>query len=194
MFGVQPWLDIEEMGCATLAVTDADPDSARRCVGESARKLWTLKGEMEVGRTAPRQAVRDALAIEGGPVVLADTGDAPTSGAPGDSAELLRLLLQEAPDAPSLAWVRDPAAVAAAWKLRPGDSIRTRVGGMFTKEQFRPVEIEGRVRSLSDGRFVFRGAYNHGMLNEMGRTAVIDVGRISIVVSAARGSSRSTAR
>ena len=183
VFGVQPWLDIDEMGCATLAVTDADPDSGRRCVRESARKLWDRKGEMEVGRIAPRQAVRDALAIEGGPVVLADTGDAPTSGAPGDSAELLRLLLEEAPDAPSLAWVRDPAAVAAAWKLRPGDSIRTRVGGMFTNDLFRPVEIEGRVRSLSDGRFVFRGAYNHGMLNEMGRTAVIDVGRISIVVS-----------
>ena len=183
VFGVQPWLDIDEMGCATLAVTDADLDSARRCVRESAQKLWDLKGEMEVERTDPRHAIRDALAIEGGPVVLADTGDSPTAGAPGDSAELLRLLLEEAPDAPSLAWVRDPAAVAAAWKLRPGDSIRTRVGGMFTKELFRPVEIEGRVRSLSDGRFVFRGAYNHGMLNEMGRTAVIDVGRLSIVVS-----------
>lgn len=183
VFGVQPWLDIDEMGCATLAVTDADPDSGRRCVRESAQKLWDLKAEMEVGRTAPRQAVREALAIEGGPVVLADTGDAPTSGAPGDSAELLRLLLEEAPDAPSLAWVRDPAAVAAAWKLRPGDSIRTRVGGLFTNDLFQPVEIEGRVRSLSDGRFVFRGAYNHGMLNEMGRTAVIEVGRIAIVVS-----------
>ena len=45
------------------------------------------------------------------------------------------------------------------------------------------MEIEGRVRSLSDGRFVFRGAYNNGMLNEMGRTVVIEVGPLSIVVS-----------
>jgi microcystin degradation protein MlrC len=183
VFGVQPWLDIDEMGCATLAVADANRQSAQRCARESAQKLWDLKAELDVERTAPRAAVREALATEGGPVVLADLGDSPTAGAPGDSAELARLLLEEAPDVPSLAWVRDPAAVDQAWKLHPGDSIRTTIGGSFTKELFSPVEIEGRVRSLSDGRFIFRGSYNNGMLNEMGRTAVIDVGGLSVVVS-----------
>lgn len=183
VFAVQPWLDIDEMGCATVAVANADTESAQRCVRESAEQLWGFRAELEAARTDPRQAIHEALATEGGPVVLGDSSDSPTAGAPGDSAEMVRLLLEEAPDAPSLAWVRDPAAVAEAWKLRPGDSIRTRVGGAFTKELFRPVEIEGRVRSLSDGRFFFRGEYNKGMLNEMGRTAVIDVGGLSIVIS-----------
>ena len=183
VFGVQPWLDIDEMGCATLAVADRNHESALRCAEESARKLWDLRAELEVERVEPRAAIRDALATAGGPVVLADSADSPTAGAPGDSAELVRLLLEEAPHVPAIAWVRDPAAVDQAWQLRPGDTIRTSIGGAFTKDLVRPVEIEGRVRSLSDGRFVFRGAYNNGMLNEMGRTAVIDVGGLSIVVS-----------
>ena len=183
VFGVQPWLDIDEMGCATLAVADANRESAQTCAREAARKLWDVKAELEVQRVDPRAAIREALATPGGPVVLADSADSPTAGAPGDSAELVRLLLEEAPNVPSIAWVRDPGAVDRAWKLRPGDSIRTSIGATFTKELFRPVEIEGRVRSLSDGRFVFRGAYNSGMLNEMGRTVVIEVGPLSIVVS-----------
>jgi microcystin degradation protein MlrC len=183
VFAVQPWLDIDEMGCATVAVANANTESAQRCARESAQHFWNLRAELEVERTDPRQAIRDALAIEGGPIVLGDSADSPTAGAPGDSAEMVRLLLEEALEVPSLEWVRDPAAVAAAWKLRPGDSIRTSIGGAFTKDLFRPVEIEGRVRSLSDGRFFFRGAYNNGMLNEMGRTAVIDVGGLSIVIS-----------
>ena len=175
VFGVQPWLDIDEMGCATLAVADANRESAEACARLAARKLWDLKSELEVEQVEPRTAVREALATPGGPVVLVDSADSPTAGAPGDSAELVRVLIEEAPDVPAIAWVRDPEVVAQAWKLRPGDAIRTNIGGAFTKELFRPVKIEGRVRSLSDGRFVFRGAYNNGMLNEMGRTTVIDV-------------------
>ena len=187
VFGVQPWLDIAEMGCAVVAVADGNrggaEDAARECARLTARKFWESRGEFEVPLLDARAAVREALSTEGQPVVLADSADSPTAGAPGDSAELLRILLEEAPDVPALVWVRDPGAVEQAWKLRPGDRIRTTVGGAFNPDQYGPVEIEGRLRSLSDGRFVFRGRYNYGMLNEMGRTAVIEAGAISIVVS-----------
>jgi microcystin degradation protein MlrC len=183
VFGVQPWLDIEEMGCTTVAVVDDELSSGEECTRLAAQKFWDSRDKFEVGLMDPRQAIREAVATEGAPVVLADSADSPTAGAPGDSAELLRLLLEMAPDAPSLVWVRDPAAVEKAWGLRPGDSISTSLGGAFNPQQYEPVPVEGRLRSLSDGRFVFRGAYNHGMLNEMGRTAVIEAGAISIVVS-----------
>ena len=175
------------MGCAVVVVADGNrtggEDAARECVRLTARKFWDSREEFEVPLLDARAAVREALSTEGQPVVLADSADSPTAGAPGDSAELLRILLEEAPDVPSLVWVRDPGAVEQAWRLRPGDRIRTTVGGAFNPEQYGHVEIEGRLRSLSDGRFVFRGGYNYGMLNEMGRTAVIEAGAISIVVS-----------
>ena len=183
VFGVQPWLDIDEMGCATVVVADGDKASATECARRAAQCFWDLREQFDVTLTSPDDAIREAVGTEGGPVVLADSADSPTAGAPGDSAELLRLLLREAPEAPALAWVRDPRAVEQAWNLRPGDSIRTTLGARFNPRQYQPVPIEGRLRSMSDGRFVFRGAYNHGMVNEMGRTVVIDVGAISIVVS-----------
>ena len=35
--------------------------------------------------------------------------------------------------------------------------------------------VSGRVRLLSDGRFVYRGSYMTGQVREMGRTAVVEV-------------------
>ena len=183
VFGVQPWLDIGEMGCATLAVADGNTDRAAACVRRAAQRFWDLRDRFDATLTPPEEAIREALAAGGGPVILAESADSPTAGAPGDSAELLRLLLQETPDVPALVWVRDPQAVEQAWSLRPGDSIHASLGARFNPAQYEPVSIEGRVRSMSDGRFVFRGAYNHGMVNEMGRTVVIGAGAVSIVVS-----------
>ena len=182
-FGVQPWLDIQEMGCATLAVADRNHASARDCAEQMAEKFWSLREDFTPQLLSPRQAIEQALAEDGSPVVLAETADGPTAGAPGDSAELIGPLQQFAPGVPSLVWLRDPKAVDEAWRLRPGDLVRTAVGGGYDKVNHVPALIEGTLRPLSDGRFRFTGNYNKGMLNEMGRTAVIQAGSITVVVS-----------
>ena len=182
-FGVQPWLDIEEMGCATLTVADRNRASARDCAGQMANRLWGLREEFTPQLLRPRQAIAEALAQPGSPVVLAESADGPTAGAPGDSSELIGPLQQFAPGVASLLWLRDPKALDEVWGLRPGDPIRTAVGGVFDKMNHIPALIEGTLRSLSDGKFRFTGNYNKGMLNEMGRTAVIQAGSITVVIS-----------
>ena len=182
-FGVQPWLDIEEMGCATLAVADRNQASARDCAREMGERLWSLREEFTPRLLRPRQAIEQALAEPGSPVVLAESSDGPTAGAPGDSAELVGPLQQFAPGVPSLLWMRDPKAVDQAWALRPGDRFRAAVGGVFDKMNHVPALIDGTLRSLSDGTFRFTGNYNKGMLNEMGRTAVIQAGSMTVVMS-----------
>lgn len=182
-FGVQPWLDVTEMGCATVVVADRDRDAAQECARRMAHRLWDLREAFEVQLMDPAAAIREALATEGSPVVLAEPTDGPTAGSPGDSAELLRAIGQHAPQSSCLIWIRDPAAVELARKIGPGRPIRTTVGGAFDKRNHKPLLIEAVVRSLSDGKFRFRGSYNHGMLNEMGRTAVLQAGPASVVVS-----------
>jgi len=183
VFSVQPWLDIEEMGCATLAVADSDRRLASECARRMAQRFWDLRRDFEAELMDPKQAVCAALEFEGHPVVLSESSDSPTAGAPGDSVDMLRILLELAPRTPSAIWVRDPAVVESAWSILPGGKLRTWLGGGFDKVNRRPVLINGNVRALSDGRYTLKGGQFTGTAMEMGRTAVIEAEAISIVVS-----------
>jgi microcystin degradation protein MlrC len=182
VFGVQPWLDIDEMGGATVVVTDGDTSFGRRCAVQMAKRFWAVKDEFEVHLVKPREAVRAALAVEGQPVVLSESSDSPSAGSPGDSADLLRALREVAPDASAALWVRDQPAVDRAWILRPGARLQTEVGATLDKRFRQPCALDGVIRSLSDGDFTLQGAFR-GRSAHMGRTAVVDVGKISVVLS-----------
>jgi microcystin degradation protein MlrC len=182
VFGVQPWLDINEMGGATVVVVDRDPSIGRRCAVQMAKKFWELKDDFEVALVEPQEAVRAALALGGKPVVLAESSDSPSAGSPGDSADLLRAILAVAPGASAALWVRDKPAVVRARELGPGARLQTQVGGSLDKRFRQPCALDGVIRSLSDGHFVFKGAFR-GMEAHMGRTAVVDVGKISVILS-----------
>jgi len=182
-FGVQPWLDIEEMGCATLTVTNHNRPLGDQCCRRMADKFWQERIRFEITLLSPAQAIQVALATEGKPVVLSESSDSPTAGSPGDSAEMLEALLEHAPGTSAAIWVRDPAAVQCSWGLAPGTPVELPIGAGFDKINRRPVSIRGIVRSSSDGQFVPRGTVYKGMRFEMGRTTVLDVGAISLLVS-----------
>jgi microcystin degradation protein MlrC len=70
--------------------------------------------------------------------------------------------------------------VDAAFGAGIGGTVRTTVGGALDPARFRPLAIEGTVRMLSDGRFP---SESHGDTWDSGRTAVVDAGRIVLVVT-----------
>ena len=78
--------------------------------------------------------------------------------------------------------VVDPAAVAKAIAAGIGATISIDVGGSISPGHFKPVAFEGHVKTLSDGRFTFRGPGMRGVEHTMGRTAVLYHGGIHLVV------------
>src|SRR5262249_35810415 len=182
-FGVQPWPDIEEMGCATVTVTNRNQSLADQCCRQMAEKFWQERRQFEVALLSPAEAIQVALATEGQPCVLSESSDSPTAGSPGDSAEMLRALLDYAPGTSAASWVRDPAAVECTWGLVPGTPVELPVGAGFDKINRSPVRIRGVIRSSSQGQFVPRGTVYEGMRFDMGRTTVLEVGAISLLVS-----------
>ncbi|MEA2584933.1 MAG: hypothetical protein QOF33_3018, partial [Thermomicrobiales bacterium] len=46
-----------------------------------------------------------------------------------------------------------------------------------------PVPITGRVRLISDGHFILEGPENAGTVGDMGRTAVVRVGGVNLVLT-----------
>ena len=184
LFGVQPWLDIDEMGCSVVVTGSDDHARADDIARSMALELWHVRRKFDVRLTEPRKAIRHALKIHGGPVVLAESSDSTGSGSPGDSTGVLKHLLDADLTEPACIFLVDPKAVDTAMKAGIGATVEMRVGGGFDRKNSQPVAATARVRMLSDGRWTPRSrGYNPGIEQCMGRTAVLEVGKVSILTA-----------
>ncbi|MHB1133567.1 MAG: M81 family metallopeptidase [Chloroflexota bacterium] len=180
IFAVQPWLDVPHLGWSAVVVADGDRALAQAKAEEIADIAWRLRREFLHERTPVAEALRRAREIEGGPVVLADSSDATSGGAEGDSTVLLAALLATPVPGQALLLLTDPEAVAACIAAGVRGEVTLPVGGKLATEFFRPVTVTGRVRLLSDGLFTMKSPT---LPADRGRTAVLQVGEIQIVLS-----------
>ena len=83
----------------------------------------------------------------------------------------------------------DPEAVRAMAAAGVGRDITLELGGRMAMPALglegRPLRVTGRVKVLTDGRFIVRGPMYTGVTVEMGPTAVlsIDDGRVEVVIT-----------
>jgi microcystin degradation protein MlrC len=184
VFGVQPWLDIQEMGGAVVVVADGAVRRADATADSLAQRFWESRHEFDVRLTPPAQAIRRALRISGGPVVLSESSDSTGSGSPGDSTGLLRALLSARLREPVAFFMVDPDAVDRAMRAGVGKTVTMPIGGKLDPARSRPVRVTGRVRLLSTGLWTPRArGYNTGIETSMGRAVVLDVGSIRTLIA-----------
>ncbi|MEO7652215.1 MAG: M81 family metallopeptidase, partial [Bryobacteraceae bacterium] len=184
VFPVQPWMDIKEMGSAVVVVTDGHAKSAQRHADTLGRKFWDLRRVFEAKLTAVPDAISQALAMDGGPIVLAESSDSTGSGSPGDSTGVLKHLVQAPLTGTAAIYVVDPGAVDTAIRAGIGSTLTMKIGGCFDKRHSKPVTVTGLVRLISDGRWTARTrGYNTGIETTMGRTVVFESGMVRILIS-----------
>lgn len=184
IFPVQPWLDIREMGCAVVAVTDNNVRSAQNLADRFAARLWNQRRQFEVKLTPVPEAIEAALRVKGGPVVLAESSDSTGSGSPGDSTGVLKHLLNAPLDGPAAIFLVDPESVAAAFEAGVGSALTRKMGGAFDRKHSKPVAVKGYVKLLSDGCWTARArGYNTGITTSMGRSAVVEAGAVKILLA-----------
>ncbi len=183
-FSVQPWLDLPEVGCSVVVVCDGNGAKARAEADRIADAFWARRGDFGPTLVTVEDAIDRALADTCKPYILADSADAPSSGAPGDSTVLLRALLDRSVRELSLLNLVDPAAAAAAFAAGVGAALDLTVGAAFASAFYEPVTFKGYVKSLSDGTFRNRGPGFRGVQFCMGRTAVVVSKGIHLVVMA----------
>jgi microcystin degradation protein MlrC len=169
------WGDVPAMGPSVIVVTDNDPELARREAQRLADMVWESRHNIVLKLPDPAAAVRQAMASDRFPVALVDTGDNIGGGSAGDSTFLLEELIEQNADG----WVvtiADPEAVQAAFTAGVGGEFGMKVGGKMDRMHGNPVMVRGRVKALTDGRYmepeVRHGGYRY---HDLGRTAVIHV-------------------
>src|SRR5204863_9304926 len=95
LFAVQPWLDVPDIGFSAVAVVDGPEHAAEaeRRARALARAAWDARHRFDAQLLEVDEAIRRALALEGGPVILSESADGTGAGSPGDSVAVLGWLL-----------------------------------------------------------------------------------------------------
>jgi len=185
VFHAQPWLDVPEIG-STVLVTAWDGDVAGDVANHMAEMLFDLRQEMQ---GSPLWSIEEVIQVaicntEDKPVILVDSADSPNAGACGDSADVLEKVLPYRESLRTAFSLNDAAAVEKAFQLGVGACADFPLGASIAPELSKPVTVSNAtVRSLHDGTFRLGGPAERGQLRHMGRSAVLQAGEISILVT-----------
>lgn len=184
-----PWGDVPEMGTKVLVYTDNDAAAAQALAQKLADELISLRDELAVVYPPIDAALDQALAIDGGPVVLADGADNPGGGAASDSTFLLRRLIERqiGPSAVGPLW--DPIAVRIAFEAGEGARLPLRIGGKISPLSGDPIDLDCTVKALKRD-LVMTGLA--GTPTPMGDCALVEAGGVEIVLVTLRNQAMNT--
>jgi microcystin degradation protein MlrC len=175
-----PHSDVEEVGASFLAVADGDEELARKAARWMADRAWQRREQFVSSLPSAAEAVRQAAAAARTPVVLLDTGDNVGGGSAADSTVLMHELRAQGIEN-GLIVLHAPGAVEQCLDAGVREPVELTAGHP-------PLEVRGRVRTISDGLFeetaVRHGGWTH---NDQGITAVVETDdRQTIVLTSRR--------
>ncbi len=176
--------DIPEPYPSVVVVTDNNEEVAEKTANEMADLFWKERAEFEktINLKPIEKAIDEAMAVGGGPVVLADTADNPTSGSAQDTTTLLRAMLKKGVKNAVIAVIADPGAVKRAIRAGIDNDVSLVVGGKVDKQNSKPLRLKGRVRMISDGRWTTWS----GVKVENGKTIILDADGIDVILTEKR--------
>ncbi len=178
-----PFADITDAGVSVLVTTNGDMALAETHADRFAAHIWEMRDRFTFNLHSVEAAIEIANQTDGNPIVLADGADNPGGGGPCDGTTILRKFIEaDVQDAV----IADPESVDQAVKAGVGNSVQLNVGGKTDTQHGAPVALTGSVKALSDGRFILKGPMGRGTAGNMGRTAVVQIGGIEIILTERR--------
>jgi microcystin degradation protein MlrC len=177
-----PWGDVPDLGTRVLVVTDGAPDKGARVAAELAGELTGIRTRTMPAYLSIAGALDEAMAIEGGPVVIADVSDNPGGGAPGDSTFILAALIERDIGEVALGPLWDPMAARLCFEAGEGANLSLRIGGKTSSMSGAPLDVEAQVLRLVRGAHQGFGASQV----DLGDSAAIRIGGIEVVLTSIR--------
>jgi microcystin degradation protein MlrC len=169
-----------------VTIADGDPARAEAAAEKIARAAWEQREDFVYKGRPLAETVAEAATLSDGPIVLLDHSDNAASGATQDVMTVIAEVMRQGLEDVAVAAVWDPAAVQEMAKAGPGATVSLKLGGKTDMPSIglkgRPLAVTGKVKALSDGEFVIRGPMGTGTVAKLGPSAVLDTGKMQIVV------------
>jgi microcystin degradation protein MlrC len=182
------WGDVPEMGTKVLVYTDGDREQAQALARQLADELIGLRERLAVRSPGIDDALDEAIAFDGGPVVIADGADNPGGGAASDSTFFLRRLIERGIGNAAVGPVWDPIAVRIAFEAGAGAKLALRIGGKISPLSGEPLDLQCTVKALRPDMMMTGLA---GMM-PLGDCALVEANGVEIVLITLRNQALNT--
>ncbi len=182
--------DTRKNGLAIVVSARDGLASARRVALELARQAWRDRQRYLKRLTPIEDAVR--LAVEAGrngekpAIIFSDSGDNPGGGGGGNTAELLEALYWAEAKRVLLGVFIDPPLAAQAHKAGAGARFEAVFNRASTDRFARRFKAPAKVLALHDGKCIGRRGLWAGQALDLGPSAALDLGGITVVVGSRR--------
>ncbi len=184
IFGGFPYADTPDCGASVMVYADGNRAAAAEAAAELAGAICDREAEFAPVLVTPEAALKQALEGPPGLVAITDPADNPYSGGAADTPGLFDALMRRAPRVPAVfAYFCDPEVVETAWRAGVGTHLSLLLGAKRSKAFGRTVEVEGDVLRLTRGDFRNVGPMEHGCAVALGRTAVLRVRDVQVIVT-----------
>ena len=181
-----PHADILNAGLSAVVCTDNDPALAARLRDELLDQAWSARRDFIFEPEPLRDSVARARQMTQGPVFLLDHCDNSASGGTMDTTAVLAEVLRQGLDNAAFYAICDPKAAAMAAEAGIGANVSLTLGGQAELPALGlpnpPLPVSGRVKFVFDGRYRNHGPMAKGIMNNTGTTAVLDTGKVEIVI------------
>ena len=181
-----PHADIYGAGLSCVVVTDGDRALAERCRDELLDLAWSHREAFVYEVESLEDSLRRAADLEDGPIVLLDHYDNAASGGTMDTMTVIEGILAAGLEDVVAFAVHDPQAVQQMIEAGVGGHLTLALGGKLDMPAIgltgEPLELTGRVRLISDGRYRNLGPAYTGVLMDMGPSVVFETGAMELVV------------
>ena len=181
-----PHADIANAGSSAVVVTDDDQALADRLCAELLDQAWAHREAFVYQLEPLADSLDRAAQITDGPVILLDHFDNAASVGTMDTTVVLAAILDAGLENVAAFAIHDPDAVQQMIAAGEGASVTLSLGGKIAMPTVAapspPLAISGTVKRLSNGQYRNKGPMSAGVLMDMGPTAVLDTGRVEIVV------------
>jgi microcystin degradation protein MlrC len=184
-----PWGDVPEMGTRLLVYADGDAAKAQGLARQLADELIAMRDALAPVTPGIDAALDEALAFDGGPVVISDSADNPGGGAASDSTFILRRMIERGITNAALGPLWDPIAVRIAFDAGKGARLALRIGGKISPLSGDPLDLAVTVKSLNPNLIQTGLA---GTPTPMGDCALVEAGGIEILLCTLRNQAMGT--
>lgn len=177
-----PWADVPQIGASVVVVADGDRSLAQSAADELGDWIWENRARWYQPPLTVREAIAEGDRIGRTPILLADMADNTGGGAPGDSTEALRTLLEQNVRDALVLYMADAEAARQAHAVGVGGRFHAEIGGKSHPLQGPPVPMDLEVVALSNGAFRYDGPMFAGLTGDMGPSAWVRCGGVNLVL------------
>lgn len=136
---------------ASVIVIAAELDKAYVTAQRAAKAYWDIKDDLNYELHNLVDILALAARGNGKPVIISDSADAPSAGAPGDSAYVLsRAIELNLTHLKGYTTVVDPECVKKAFEAGVGAVKKFTFGGLYDKKRAKPVTVTAEVVFLNE--------------------------------------------